>query len=251
MKIYSLCTPPFSVFRDEWFLPTIPNDLEPQIEMIDSKDAYSFASESFNKLMLAKVELILERGIAENPGELFIYSDIDVQFFRPFTQTAIDLSQNFDLLVQRDSPNGHICAGFLIIRGNDRCRSLFQAVRQSLANDPGSQGDQCVLNTLLLLGEEPESDLPWHASVERLYQKNQRCLAALTAIVNPYQVQWNYLPEQFFSAGTIDGVRWNPGMDLSVPEQPILHHANWTIGMEAKLEQLDQVSKTVKAMSHI
>lgn len=246
MRIYSLYTPPFAVFKEEWCLRTLPCDLEPHIELIEEGNELTYGSESFNKLMLRKVDLIL-RAIEENPGELFVYSDIDVQFFRPFGETVTQLCKDQDLLVQRDSPQGHICAGFMIVRSNPRCLALFDAVHSSLSSDYGRHGDQSALNSILICAGqgEPDSTMPWHARVERVFQRQGKSLSAMSQLPNAYQVKWNYLPEQFLNAGTIDGVRWQPGMKITLPADLVMHHANWTIGMEAKLEQLRLVSDMV------
>jgi len=63
--------------------------------------------------------------------------------------------------------------------------------------------------------------------------------------LNPYGIRWNYLPRQFFGGGTLAGKAWKPGMVLQVPQDIVLHHANWTIGIENKIAQLKYVKNVV------
>ena len=68
-----------------------------------------------------------------------------------------------------------------------------------------------------------------------------------TKFKNPFHLKVNHLPDSFFSGGTCGARLWKPNDLLTIPDDIILHHANWTIGIENKIEQLNYVRKIVKA----
>jgi hypothetical protein len=169
--------------------------------------------------------------IEENTDRVFIYSDVDVQFFAP-TEPIIDgVMDGYDVACQLDAPltmgrdvhpdfSGHLCAGFLVCRANERTHALWRDIVRYVEDRPGRH-DQHALNELLngLTGKE---------------------------IGNAYGVRWRYLPESFFGPGPQLGRTWEPGQPVKVPQGTVMHHANWTIGVANKLAQLRAVREIVR-----
>lgn len=58
-------------------------------------------------------------------------------------------------------------------------------------------------------------------------------------------VSWDYFPKEIFGGGTLTGRGWKPGDDLKIPSEIIIHHANWTYGLEDKINQLQFVRSKV------
>lgn len=162
--------------------------------------------------MHRKIDLII-RAIKESWGDIFIHSDVDVQFFWPTEGVILKLIDEKDMVTQCNDPAGNLCAGFFACRANDRTLALWQEIKNSLGQN--NKNDQDLLND---------------------YLRNRK---------NRFNIHWSYLPKSFFGGGTFSGKRWEPGMDLVIPEQPVMHHANWTVGIDHKIAQLEHVRNQV------
>jgi len=164
---------------------------------------------------IRKVDLII-RAIKENWGSIFIFSDVDIQFFCPIQKRIFELMEGKDMIIQKNAPNGVLCSGFFACRGNEKTLRLWQDVKKTMQKSK-LHSDQKSLNRC----------------IKRHSQKN------------PYNVVWSYLPSTFFGGGTLTGREWYPGIHLKVPHGILMHHANWTKGVKNKIAQLVYVRKVV------
>lgn len=156
-------------------------------------------------------------------GGVFIHSDVDIQFFRPTKAIISALMQDKDMVIQKDHPRGLSCAGFFACRGNERTLKLWQEVKKRLMDKEYMRAN-------------PKTN-------DQLEMQN------FTIKSNPFNVVWALLPNEFFGGGTISGKRWNPGDTLVVPQGIFMHHANWTVGIENKIAQLEYVRNMQKQMN--
>jgi len=135
-----------------------------------------------------------------------------------------------DIVCQADDREGLLCTGFFVARGTDALRGLWQCVRDRAIVDGR---DQLAFNELVR---------------EDARSARRRTVRAGT------------LPREFFGAGCglrqpegYDSERrfhlWEPGVELDVPEDVVVHHANWTVGVDRKLAQLELVAECVRARS--
>lgn len=211
--------------------------------------------------MREKVDLII-RAIKENEGRIFIYSDVDVQFFNVIQESILGVIKRKDMAIQQDLCSGSLCAGFFACRGNERTLRLWEAVRESLCLQ-SKHNDQDLLNKELLACGIP-STLKWfHAlfgqSIGLLFYSYYRLTGVNLAplVVNLFgssdsrKVTWCYLPLPFFSPGISLNREWKPGMTIRLPRNILMHHANWARGVERKIEQLRLVRETVSARVRI
>jgi hypothetical protein len=219
MKLYALCTPSHEVLRDKYFLPSIQDDFDIIIENVDQTcSSAQFMNKGWTKTTIQKVNLII-RAIHENWGEIFIFSDVDIQFFAPIKKIIIDLMKDNDLIMQKNCPDGVLCTGFFACIGNERTLALWTAVKSTMIKNK-SQSDQISFNQCI-----------------KRHSKT-----------NPYGVKWNYLPNIFFGAGTMSaypGYNWTVGKTLNIPDSIVMHHANWTKGIKNKIAQLKFVKNSV------
>lgn len=234
-RLYTLATPSHQVLHDEWFRPSLQDDYAVEMRSMAqvgaSKD-HVCGTQAFNQTMVAKVRLMLD-AIRENWGGVFVYSDVDIQFFGKTEPLIDEAMKDLDVVAQRDAHarmsvaknphfSGHLCAGFLACRANEQTLKLWEAILAYGLEHP-DQHDQQALNFLLngLTG--------W-------------------AMPNRYGVRWGFLPEAFFGPGPqLTGV-WQPGMRLALPRRIVMHHANWTFGVDNKILQLAAVREAaVKA----
>jgi hypothetical protein len=227
-RLYTIVTPTHQSLCDEWFLPSLQDEFlieARRVGQIGSETEHRCGTVSFNRTMVEKARLILE-AIEENTDRVFIYSDVDVQFFAPTEQIIDGVMDGYDVACQLDAPltmgrdvhpdfSGHLCAGFLVCRANERTHALWRDIVRYVEDRP-DRHDQHALNELLngLTGKE---------------------------IGNAYGVRWRYLPPCFFGPGPQLGRTWEPGQPVKVPQGTVMHHANWTIGVVNKLAQLRAV----------
>lgn len=251
MRIYTLSTQSRSVFKDRWFLPSL-NALPDKFELIvtsDSRrqDAPAYGTSEFNRVMETKTDLLVD-AIRQCWGQVFLYSDIDVQFLQSFQARIPALMGENHLVAQRDSPQGHLCAGFMMLKADWPVLNLFQEIKLQLSRQ-SNLDDQAALNHELIKSGVPEErrGLRYDELVTEAYSRAGNSFSALTNIPNQFGLKWNYLPATFFGAGTESGKAWKPGDEISVPDDAIMHHANWTEGLENKLAQLEHVREKYQA----
>jgi len=216
LKLYIFYTPSHEEMVRDWFLPSVQkyDDYDIIIERYDQEcSTATFMQEGWNKTMHHKVDLII-RAIQENWNKVFVHADIDIQFFGPTQRIIKELMQGKDMLIQKDNPWGGLCAGFFACRGNQKTLILWQEIKRRLSYSSG-KNDQDLLMDFVLRR-------------------------------NPYNIQWGYLPtHQFWGAGTFKGTVWKPGIELNIPAEILMHHANYTVGTENKIAQLCYVKEVI------
>jgi hypothetical protein len=218
--MYALYTPSHEVLKDKFFLPSIQDDFEVICEFCEQTcESAKFMSDGWTKTTMRKVDLII-RAIKENWGEIFIFSDVDIQFFAPIQGYILKLMEGKDIIMQRNNPDGVLCTGFFACRANEKTLKLWQDVKKIMQKKK-LNSDQISLNQC----------------IRKRSKKNS------------YDVVWDYLPNCFFGAGTLTaytGYLWKRGRKLPIPHDIVLHHANWTQGVPNKIAQLKYVRNEVK-----
>lgn len=214
-KLYSFCSPSHYEMRDKWFLASVPEEFDVIVDdCVQISPTGEYMSPGFTAMMLKKVELI-ERAIQENWGKIFVYADVDIQFFAPFDEEVHRLIEGYDMLVQRNDPRNELCAGFVVIQANQAMADFWHNVKVRMLAHNLSFDDQTALNMLIAEGN--------------------------------HGVKWQYLPNTFFGGGLFTGDLWVPGKDLYVPKGVLIHHANYVLGVFNKMEQMKLVRGKVNA----
>jgi len=207
IKLYALCTPSHEILLYNWFLPSFQDNYELIIENYSQEcPTAKFKSYGWIKTTLKKVELILQ-AIEENFGSIFIYSDLDIQFFKSTEKILLSFLKNNDFLIQRNSPSGEMCTGFFITRANEKTQRLWQKTYLIMLNSQGKISDQEAFNK------------------------------AAKILTKQKKIKWNYLPNTFLTGYYV--------LKNEIPKDIILHHANYTVGIENKILQLRKVNNIV------
>lgn len=219
IAIYAFYTASHKEMVENWFLPSLENTQNNDYKLIlecheQECPGGSYMNTGWMKTMHHKIDIIL-RGIHECWGGIFVHSDIDIQYFKPIKEIIIKALEDKDFVGQRDDPRGNVCAGFFACRANEATLELWQTIKQMVTDDP-SNHDQAYLNGLLLTNR-----------IKGL--------------------RWDYLPVTFFGGGTLARVSWYPGRKLPVPKDIVLHHANYTVGVQNKIKQLAYVKSVVES----
>lgn len=223
MKLISTYTESHKVFKDKWFLPSLRDKYD--LELIKCPDSHggAYMDKEWSKAVLFKADVIIET-IKKNWGKVFIYSDVDIQFFQPTKNILLKHIANNDIVCQKDDPFGQLCTGFWAAKANRRVLRVWKQVRKYI---PKEKRDQLVFNKII-----------------KREQRGKRLSAILQNIFYG-NCKYSSLPKSFLSGGILTGKLWEPGMELLVPEDIVLHHANWTMGIENKIAQLKYVRKVV------
>jgi hypothetical protein len=226
MKLYSLYTSSHERLFNEWFLPTIGDEYDKKIEYVSASTGGAYLTEEWTRGVIAKSELIIA-AIKECWGDIFLYSDCDITFYGCTKNELLKSIENKDIVCQQDDPSGQLCTGFFVARGNNATLDLWQRIRNALETE---RRDQLLFNRY---------------------------------IRRRHDISWGYLSRSFFGAGMgmpYGGSKlllcklgickpqlWVPGVKLYLPDNVVIHHANWTIGIENKLSQLGYVKRLITA----
>lgn len=209
MKIYACYTPSHNGMFEKHFAPSLRTSrLNFSVRLLPQQSATgAFQSDGFQATCLAKVGYILEVLAANLDGEPFIFSDVDVRFYGDPTADLMQLFGDSDILFQDDGPAG-ACTGFMVMRPTPRVLEYWRKVAEWMRET--NQMDQDAANRLL---------------------------------ETPFAPAWGLLPERYWTVGR-NGVCWKPGDPVAPPADLMVHHANWTVGIENKLALLEAVKNT-------
>ncbi len=215
LPLYIFYTPSHEELKNSWFLPSIQDYFiihEKQYQQECPRAQWM--STGWTKTTRHKIELVLD-AIEEQWGGIFLYADVDIQFFAPVTHLVLQALKNKDIVFQQDDENGTICTGFFACRANEKTRALFQDVYKLMCSSE-LRSDQPTVNFCL---------------------RNRSC---------QYEIEWAYLPDIFFSGGR---AKTQSKTNFDIPENIVMHHANGVVGIKNKIAQLQYVKQKVKAIT--
>lgn len=206
MKLYTTFTPSHRQMYDEYFLPTLngsDNFELVSVEIPQECVTGKFYEEGWSLTCFRKVELFVD-ACRQNMGDIFVYSDVDIQFFGPIKDVLIEELGEYDMAVQNDTAH-YYCSGFFICRANERTLAMFEAMRDNYQSE-----DQTTLNRHIHL-----------------------CRS-------------KFLSKRFFTIAHLTGTVWD-GSELPIPSDILMHHANWTSGVDNKIKMMEMVKKKINS----
>jgi len=205
-------------------LPSLTGEFDLIIKKANSEGGF-YQTAKFSDTVVEKANIIID-AIQENWGEVFVYSDVDIQFFKkPVKSILLEQINGYDIACQCDIPGstGQLCTGFFICRANEKTLKLWKIVRKKIHRE---KRDQYAFNRTL-----KRVDL-WFWNFIYMTPK----------------IRYKTLPYVFYSPGIYNGKAWiqsgkswKPGDIFKIPEGILIHHANWAIGTENKVAQLEYV----------
>lgn len=217
MRLYACYTQSHFDLLTKHFVPSLPQELynfKTIRELAQRSDTGEFASGGFQATCLDKVDFIIEALTVET--EPFLFSDVDVRFYGPVVADLLECLGNADMAFQWDGPSGRECSGFMVIRPSKQTRFFWQAARARMIN--AREMDQDAVH--------------WTMSTYP---------SACTTVI---------LPERYWTYGRNDK-HWEPGTPVNPPADLLVHHANWTMGVENKLRLLEAVNMRHEATSPV
>lgn len=213
MKLYTFYSDSHEELYNDYFLESFKkHGLDKHFELdatkVDQKGNGDFGTQGFNSTMVDKVEILL-RAVEENPDQPFVFADCDIQFFEDFHDDILTyLDDKTDMVAQSD--NGTICAGFFIGRGTKVMKKFLQYIHKVT---PNYANDQVAMN------------------------------------VHKGRVRYKLLPQdKYFTIASVNGARvWEGETSYTLPDNIMVHHANFTIGVPRKVEMFEYVREQMKA----
>jgi len=115
MKLISVYSESHRIFKDKWFLPTLQDDYKLEMHHCDVNGPARYMEEDWVKTVIFKAETIIN-AIKKYWGNIFIYSDVDIQFFKETKQLLVQSIKDNDIVCQRDDPGGALCTGFWVAK---------------------------------------------------------------------------------------------------------------------------------------
>lgn len=218
MKIYTIFTDSHKDLLYQYFLPSIYNHeyIEVVIKKINQNCPTAiYGSSGWFQTMMQKADYC-RQACLENYGKNFIYADCDVQFLNPFVKALETELGEYDIALQDDVfPFGNrrtYCAGFFICKANEQTLQLFDKILYDMKTFGPSQhwDDQGALNNNI--------DITKHKP----------------------------LSHRFYTIAQSSNKLWDNNYDISIPDNILVHHANWTHGVPNKIKLLEFVRKGTK-----
>jgi len=228
MKVYIFYTDSHKILLDDFFLPSIKDEYNAELDI--TKFAQKCPSGKLNddgwiETMYFKVDTIL-KGINENinkQNNIFIHSDIDIQFFGDFIKDCKNIfsQSNCDILFQKGGRS--ICMGFFICKANTKTKQFFTDIKSKMK----ANGKNDEYNAKQLL------NIPLGYSEKKVNKPD--------LFDNEYSIKWNYLPSKKYINGTHVAISTANEEFKPPPQTTIMHHATYTTGVENKIKQLKYV----------
>lgn len=215
MNFYTFFTQSHKSMYEDYFLNSFPYD---QFNLIAEEfkqecPTASFRSEGWNKTMRQKIATIL-KGLKDNKGDLIVHGDCDIQFFPSNGNIKNELIKELGSHEMAFQDDGYaLCAGFFICKCTDRVISLFEEVNERLEE---FSEDQDAMNKIL-----PSTKISYKKLSSKFYT---------LARDNQWQVYGGQMQYE---------------MNNDRANTVLVHHANFTIGIDNKLKLLELVKKSV------
>jgi len=135
MKIYTMVSKSHQFLYDEFFYKSIKEN-EPDAEIILGNqdqicNSGNYYEDGWKESMRQKVEIYSEAMNSED--SMFIWSDVDIEFYEPFVKQCIKELGDFDIAFQEGVGNEY-CDGFFIAKVNDRTKKFFDILKNKYEN---------------------------------------------------------------------------------------------------------------------
>lgn len=198
MKVYTYYTESHRIMFEKYFKPSVLDlDIESTIGDQECQTG-SYYQDGWKKTTMKKVDVFI-RAVKENMNDIFVFSDVDIQFFGPIKDQLLNELGDGDIAIQNDY-NGGLCSGFFICRGNERTLKMFESMKNNYDS----------------------------------YLEDQHALNMNLKFCNV-----KVLSNRFWTFGSY-GTQWK-GQNFDIPDNLLMHHSNWTEGIDNKIKLLDIV----------
>jgi hypothetical protein len=215
-KLYCMYTPEYETLFREYFLQSLKDDFEIVVSVYPQDcPSGTFRSDGWEKTMLYKLEL-LQKAVLDNWGDqIFFYSDVDIIFLKPTIEISLTLLGDNDFVVQQGWPRNRLCAGFFVMRGNEKTLKLITTAH-TLLKEKICVDDQVAIQAVL--DDFKHDDIAWQFLPSEQFPNGRRVLK---------QASGHYSEDS----------------EIEIDKSIIIFHANCCIGLENKYNFLLRVQQ--------
>lgn len=220
MKLYTVFTESHRSLFENYFLKTLSFDPRIELRVLFKPQICSgeFLSEGWNETMGYKVDCFIQAAYDIKDGDYFMFSDPDIQFFKPFYDDLINELGDYDAVFQNDHLGG-INTGFFVMRSTKQTRSFLNTVKSNLKQFNCEQ--HCFNSLIQHFDKLPKIKFTWKKLPNRYWTYGEH-VKKLDTTVEEYSV-------------------WDGTTNFKIPNDIVMHHANWTRKFKHKKELLDLV----------
>ena len=213
MKLFTCYSPSHAEMFNQHFLPSVSLsglDLQPPSILPQVCPTGVYESPGFQETCLAKMSYLHNILLVET--EPFVFCDVDIRFYGRVVEDLIEIGEKTDDAADGDGPNplfqsdgpGGPCTGFMLWY-------------------PSPWAVELVEDVISVMAEKHIEDQIGMHHVLRA--------RGLTA---------GLLPDRYWTVGQT-GRHWKLGDPVRPPSDLLMHHANWTVGVENKMDLLERV----------
>lgn len=216
MKIYTLHSDSHEVLFNEWFKPSLeitnPNSTLFKLKTPQVCKSGNYMDVGWVETMIHKNEFIINSLNESEENEIIMHCDVDIQFFKNIDESLNkSLFDTYDILCQADTPHT-ACYGVMFIKNNTKTKNIFNNILNLVKDttNPHVDNDQNIFN--------------------RIYRN--------------FDIKLGLLGHEYYSIWRdTGGYVWEPNMGIKnqIPKDLVLHHANYTVGVDNKILLMKQV----------
>ena len=148
LKVYTIYNDYHEILFKDFFLPSFNKINTGNLELIAKKINLAAADidevDNYLKVSLYKINFIIGL-IKKNKGKIFVFCDVDIQYFRNFYYDIIKELGVLDAVFQEDL-KGEVCGGFFCINANERTLRFFQKTLRDIPKFIDKTFDQASMN---------------------------------------------------------------------------------------------------------
>jgi len=163
IKLAAFSSGEYQKIFDDLFIPTMPESLKKGLTVthLDYSGTAGLTSNApFKKMSFLKMKSI-HNGIESNFGDVFIWTDTDIVFFRDFKEDLLTRILDYDILLMGDTV-GAYCAGFMVFRCSEKVLAFWKLVMDHYneSNHEKYGYDQAAINALIVKSDLRHTYLP-------------------------------------------------------------------------------------------
>lgn len=207
MRLYTCYSESHRVLFNNYFCPSLPTEIEIDATHVQQIGDGNYMNSGWKLSTMEKIKIMLR---AVNENEYFIWSDCDVIFFGPITDILLSELGDHELACQNES-RGIYGSGFFICKSTVNTRKLFDNMLNIMvqSNDLNDDDEKCLNRLVQNCRSKFLSDLFWNVGL-------------------------------FFENNGYPIITWS-NQDFQIPQDIVVFHANWTVGVENKIRLLELV----------
>jgi len=212
MKLYTVFTESHMELFQNYFIKSLPFDPRLELRVLFKEQLCNaeFRTKGWRETMYYKVRCFIQAAKETTDGEYFIFSDPDIQFFRPFYDDIMKQVEGYDAAFQNDYGGG-VNTGFFIMKSTSKTRAFLNTVEGNLENFPE---EQVCFNHLISNFSNPD--------------------------YNKITFKTKMLSENYWTYGA-NYAAWDGNSKFTLPKDIVMHHGNWTKSFAEKKQLLNIV----------